>query len=95
MVLVTIGTQILFDAIERAGRLDSDAVCKALSETDFMSMGGGHVKFEKGTQFHRWPVSFGMWAKTDKPWIWEPATVFSYNDVLVPTVDLTFPKPWD
>jgi branched-chain amino acid transport system substrate-binding protein len=89
------GAQILFNAIERAGTLDADAVIEALRATDFMSMGGGRVMFEEGRQFHRWPVSLGQWQKTDTSWVWEPHVVFSLNDVLVPTHELIFPKSWD
>jgi branched-chain amino acid transport system substrate-binding protein len=89
------GAQILFNAIERAGTLDSDAVLKAIGETDFMCMDGGRVVFEKSTQFHRWPVAVGQWQKTDNPWVWEPKTVFSLNDVYTQTAEQIFPKPWD
>jgi branched-chain amino acid transport system substrate-binding protein len=89
------GAQMLFNAIEKAGTLDPDEVVEALRATDFMCMGGGRVMFETGTQFHRWPVSLGQWQKTDTPWVWEPHVVFSLNDVLVPTHELIFPKPWD
>ncbi len=85
--------QILFNAIERAGTLDADAVCKALSETDMMTM-NGRATFEKGTQFWRWPVAWGQWQKTDNPWVWEAPTVFSLNDFLVPTAKYIFPMPY-
>jgi branched-chain amino acid transport system substrate-binding protein len=88
------GAQMLFDAIERAGTVDPDTVLKALGETDLMTMNGRAV-FEKGTQFWRWPVAFGQWRKTDKPWVWEAPTVFSFNDFLVPTEKLIFPMPYD
>jgi len=86
-------SQILFDAIERAGTLDPDAVIKALAEADTMTMNGRAV-FEKGTQFWRWPVAWGQWQKTDKPWTWESPTCFSYNDFLVPTTKYIFPMPY-
>jgi branched-chain amino acid transport system substrate-binding protein len=91
------GAQILFNAIEKAGTLDSDAVLKAISETDFMSMDGGRVVFSDfdGTHFHCWPVAVGQWQKTDNPWVWEPKTVFSLNDVYLQTAEQIFPKPWD
>jgi branched-chain amino acid transport system substrate-binding protein len=86
--------QTMFDAIERAGSLDADAICKALAETDLISM-WGRVVFEKGNQFQRVPCQFGQWQETDNPWIWESPTVFSYNDFLPATADLLFPKPWE
>lgn len=85
--------QILFDAIERAGTLKPDAVLKALSKTDMMTI-NGRATFEKGTQFWRWPVAWGQWQKTDKPWVWEAPTCFSYNDFLVPTAKYIFPRPY-
>jgi ABC-type branched-subunit amino acid transport system substrate-binding protein len=85
--------QMLFAAIEKAGTLDPDAVCKALSELDMMTM-NGRASFEKGTQFWRWPVAWGQWQKTDNPWVWEAPTVFSLNDFLVPTANYIFPMPY-
>jgi branched-chain amino acid transport system substrate-binding protein len=85
--------QTLFDAIERAGTLDSDAVLKALGETDLNTM-WGRVVFEKDTQFQRVPCQVGQWVKTDKPWVWEMPIAFSYNDFMPATSKLVFPKPW-
>jgi branched-chain amino acid transport system substrate-binding protein len=86
--------QTLFDAIERAGTLDADAVCEALAETDLVSM-WSRVVFEQDTQFQRVPCQIGQWRETDNPWVWEAPTVFSYNDFLPAEADLIFPKPWD
>ncbi len=86
--------QALFDAIERAGTLDAEAVLEALSETDMMTMAGRAV-FEKSTQFWRWPVAFGQWWKTDNPWVWELPIVYSLNDFLPATTELIFPMPYD
>jgi branched-chain amino acid transport system substrate-binding protein len=86
--------QTLFDAIERAGTLDADAVCQALGETDLTTM-WGRVVFEEGNLFQRVPCQFGQWQKTDNPWVWESPTVFSYNDFMPATAELIFPKPWD
>jgi branched-chain amino acid transport system substrate-binding protein len=88
------GAHVLFDAIERAGTLDPDAVLKALSKTDLISMNGRAV-FEKGTQFLRWPVAFGQWRKTDKPWVWEAPIVFSYSDSFPVTAGMIFPMPYE
>jgi branched-chain amino acid transport system substrate-binding protein len=86
--------QTLFDAIERAGTLDADAVCQALADTDLITM-WGRVVFEQDNQFQRVPCQFGQWQKTDNPWVWESPTVFSYNSFMPATADLIFPKPWD
>jgi branched-chain amino acid transport system substrate-binding protein len=86
--------QTLFDAIERAGTLDPEAVNKAIGETDLVSI-WGRVVFEKEAQFQRVPCQFGQWQKTDNPWVWEAPIVFSYNDFMPATTDLLFPKPWD
>jgi branched-chain amino acid transport system substrate-binding protein len=86
--------QTLFDAIERAGTLDADAVCQALAETDLITM-WGRVVFEQDTMFQRVPCQFGQWQKTDNPWVWESPTVFSYNNFMPATAELIFPKPWD
>jgi branched-chain amino acid transport system substrate-binding protein len=88
------GAQILFDAIERAGTLDPEAVVKAISETDLITMSGRAV-FEKGTQFQRFQCAFGQWRKTDKPRKWESPTVFSYSDSFPVTADMIFPMPYD
>jgi branched-chain amino acid transport system substrate-binding protein len=86
--------QSIFDAIERAGSLNADAICEALADTDLVTMWGRCV-FEQGTQFNRIPCQFGQWQKTDNPWVWESPTVFSFNDFLPATASLIFPKPWD
>ncbi|MFP3975600.1 MAG: ABC transporter substrate-binding protein [Dehalococcoidia bacterium] len=86
--------QTLFDAIERAGTLDSDAVLEALDETDYTSM-WGRVVFEEGTglNFQRVPCQFGQWQKTEEGW--NLPVVFSYNDFMPAMSDMIFPKPWD
>ena len=86
--------QVLFDAIERAGTLDSAAVLQAISETDLMTMTGRYA-FEKGTQFHAMPCALAQWQKTDNPWVWENPVVFSYNKDLPATAELIFPMPYD
>jgi len=86
--------QVLFDAIERAGTLNPDAVLKAISETDLITMGGRFV-FEKGTQFYAMPCALAQWRKTDKPWKWEAPVVFSYNKNMPATAELIFPMPYD
>ena len=86
--------QVIFNAIERAGTLNGDAVNKALSETDMSSM-YGRVVFDPVTQFHRYNVQFGQWQKTDKPWVWESPVVFSFNDSIPKTAEMIFPVPFD
>ena len=85
--------QTLFDAIERAGTLDSEAVLKALGETDLNTM-WGRVVFEKDTQFQRVPCQIGEWVKTNKSYVWEMPITFSYNDFMPATAEPLFPKPW-
>jgi branched-chain amino acid transport system substrate-binding protein len=86
--------QTLFDAIERAGTLDPQAVLKALGETDLKTM-WGRVVFEKDTQFQRVPCQIGQWVKTNKSWVWEMPIAFSYNDFMPAKAKLLFPKPWN
>jgi hypothetical protein len=56
--------QVLFNAIEKAGTLDPDAVREALLKTDIKMTMHGRATFEKGTQFWRWPVA---WASGRRP----------------------------
>ena len=86
--------QILVDAIERAGTLDSDAVVKAISETDMLTL-NHRVKFDQETQFCWSPLYSGQWQKTDNPWVWEMPIVFSEHDFIKPTAELLFPIPYD
>jgi branched-chain amino acid transport system substrate-binding protein len=86
--------QVLFGAIERAGTLDSDAVLKAISETDVMTM-TGRFAFEKGTQFHAMLCALAQWRETDNPWVWENPIVFSYNEDMPATAEMIFPMPYD
>ena len=85
--------QTLFDAIERAGTLDSEAVRKALGETDLNTV-WGRVVFEKDTQFQRVPCQIGQWIKTDKSYVWEMPITFSFNESMPATAELLYPKPW-
>ena len=87
------GAQALFDAIERAGTLNSDDLIKALGETDMMTMDGRWV-FDKETRFRSFPVSMGQWHRTDNPWVWEPKVIFSHSDFLKKEADL-IPIPYD
>jgi branched-chain amino acid transport system substrate-binding protein len=84
--------QILFNAIERAGRLDKEAVNKALSETDMPSI-YHRVKYDQKEQFSRIPIFFGQWMKVDKPWKWECKVVFSKHDFIPVEAEPIFPIP--
>ena len=85
--------QVLFDAIERAGTLDGEAVNKALSETDMITI-YHRVRFDEN-QYSRVPVAFGQWQKTDKPWVWDNPIVYSPHEFMPATADLIFPIPYD
>jgi len=84
--------QVLVDAIERAGTLDSTKVNDALRETDLMTI-YHRVVFDEDN-YSRDPVSFGQWVKTDKPWVWENPVVISQHDFLPATAKLIFPIPY-
>ena len=87
--------QILFDSIERAGSLDSDAILKAIGETDLKTAIHGRAQFDKATQHCRHPAQIGQWRKTNKPGGWEAPCVFSYNDFQPATADYIFPMPYN
>jgi len=85
--------QVLVDAIERAGTLDTDAVLGALSETDLMTM---YYRTMFGDDhFSRYPVAFGQWVPTDPPLLWKNEVVHSDHDFMPPTSDIIFPIPYD
>jgi branched-chain amino acid transport system substrate-binding protein len=86
------GIQILADAIERAGALDSEKVCKALSETDMKTISSPRVKFDEN-QSARMPIFFTQWQKTDKPWVWENRIIMSYHDFVPVQAKMIFPIP--
>ena len=87
------GIQILSDAIERAGSLDSEKVCQALSTTDMATITSPRVAFNENHSA-RLPVFFNQWQKTDKPWVWESKVVLSYFDFLPAEAELIFPIPY-
>jgi len=84
--------QILFDAIERAGTLDGDAVNKAIGETDMMTISHRAV-FTEEEHHCRLPLTFGQWMKVDKPWVWECPIVLSVHDWVKATDKPVFPLP--
>jgi len=85
--------QILVDAIERAGTLDPEAFNKAIGETDLMTM-IHRVKFDED-QYSRYPLIYGQWQKTDKPWVWELPIVLSKHDFLPAQAAPIFPIPYE
>ncbi len=84
-------TQVLFDAIERAGSLDGDKVNEALAQTDVMTIYYRAV-FDQD-QYCRIPVAFGQWQKTDNPWIWDNPIVYSDHDFMPAEAEMIFPIP--
>lgn len=82
-------TQVMIDAIERAGSLDAEKINAALKETDLMTV-YHRVAFDE-ENFSRMPVSFGQWVKTDKAYKWENPVIISYHDFLPPTAEIQFP----
>jgi len=86
--------QILFDAIERAGTLDADAINEAMGETDLMTINYG-VQFDPETHFSWIPMFVGQWQETDTPEKWHCPIVFSKHDFLPPSADPIFPVPYE
>jgi len=84
--------QVLVNAIERAGTLDSAKVNDAIRKTDLMTI-YHRVVFDEDN-YSRDPVSFGQWVKTDKPYVWENPVVISQHDFLPATAKLIFPIPY-
>jgi branched-chain amino acid transport system substrate-binding protein len=85
--------QVLADAIERAGTLDTDAVNKAMAETDLETI-NSRVKFDDN-HFNYIPMSFAQWQKTDEPEKWAVRIVSSVHDFVRPDGDLIFPIPYE
>lgn len=85
--------QVMFNAIERAGTLDGDAVNKAIGETNMMTV--THlVMFDKATQFSWAPLALMQWHKTDKPQEWDNPVVYSDHDFIPVTAEMLFPIPY-
>jgi len=84
--------QVLVDAIERAGTLDNIAINEAMGKTDLLTM-GHRILFNEKDQFSRWPMAYGQWRKTNKPWIWECPITFSDHDFIPVTAEPIFPIP--
>jgi ABC-type branched-subunit amino acid transport system substrate-binding protein len=84
--------QVLADAIERAGSLDSQKVNEALAKTDLATI-GHRVKFDEN-HFSRGPLVFGQWFKSDTPEKWQLKVIFSKHDFIPTGGEAVFPKPY-
>jgi ABC-type branched-subunit amino acid transport system substrate-binding protein len=84
--------QVLTDAIERAGTLDSEKVNAVLAQTDFITI-MHRAKFDDN-HFSYEPLAFGQWRKTNKPWVWECPVVFSHLDFIKVGGKPIFPIPY-
>lgn len=84
--------QVLVDAIQRAGSLDSEKVNAALAQTDMPTI-CHRVKFDEN-HFSRGPLMFGQWFKTDAPQKWDLKIIFSKHDFVAATAQPVFPKPY-
>jgi branched-chain amino acid transport system substrate-binding protein len=84
--------QVLVDAIQRAGTLDTEKVNAALAQTDLPTI-CQRVKFDEN-QFSRGPLMFGQWFKADTPEKWDLKIVFSKHDFVPATAQPMFPKPY-
>jgi branched-chain amino acid transport system substrate-binding protein len=84
--------QVLFNAIERAGTLNKDAVNEAIGKTDMASIGGRVVYGQ--SNFNGYALSWGQWFKTDKAYKWEWQTVGSSHSFIPTTAKPLFPIPY-
>lgn len=84
--------QVLVDAVQRAGSLDSAKVNAALAQTDLMTI-CHRVKFDEN-HFNRGPLMFGQWFKTNTPEKWDLKIIFSKHDFVAATAQPLFPKPY-
>lgn len=87
------GAQVLFNAIERAGSLDSDKVNAAIAATDMNTI-CSRVVFEQATHFSRQPVFCIQWQKTNNPWVWNEEVVSSPFSFIPQTAPFLFPIPF-
>jgi hypothetical protein len=65
----------MFDAIERAGSLDGDAINDALAQTDMKSI-NGWIKFDPESHFSAMPLALGQW-------FYEPAKAQPWTEYIV------------
>ena len=81
----------MYDAIERAGTLDKEAINAAIAETDIISM-RGRLKYDV-TQFSRLPIAYGQWFPVEGPMKWEMKIIFAGDDFTVEAEPM-FPIPY-
>lgn len=84
--------QVLLEAIRKAGRLEREAINRALGGLNTVSL-IGPVKFIPERQSSPCMVVMGQWQKTDKPWIWECPIIHSHFAEIQPTSSPLFPIP--
>ena len=70
-----VGAQIMFDAIQRAGSLNGDAINTALGKTDMKSI-NGWIKFDPESHFSAMPLALGQW-------FYEPAKAQPWTEYIV------------
>lgn len=87
------GIQILVNAIERAGSLDTEKVNEAMAKTDMATISSPRVVFDQNHSA-RMPIFFAQWQKVNKPWKWESKVVVSQLDFLKEEAKLVFPIPY-
>ena len=83
--------QVLIDAIQRAGTLDTDEVCAALEETDLMTI-RYRVAFDED-QFSRGPLVYGQWQWDEEEEDWVCPIVLSKHTFIPETGEVLFPIP--
>jgi branched-chain amino acid transport system substrate-binding protein len=84
--------QVIADAVERAGTLDTEKVWTALSETDLMTV-AHRVKFDEN-QFNRGCLVTGQWQKIGTPPGWSLEVIHSDVDFVKATAEPIFPIPY-
>ncbi|MEM2513758.1 MAG: ABC transporter substrate-binding protein [Candidatus Bathyarchaeia archaeon] len=85
------GLQVIKDALERAGSLDRDAINKAFSETDLMTV-EGRVKFDQKTHVSKWPTVVIQW-RAYGSYGWTIEVVYSPYPYIKTTAPFLFPLP--
>lgn len=87
------GIQLLTNAIERAGTIDTEKVNEAMGKTDMPTISSPRVMFDENHSA-RLPIFFSQWQKVDKPWKWECKVVDSQLPFLPEEAKLLFPIPY-
>jgi branched-chain amino acid transport system substrate-binding protein len=85
-------TQVILDAIERAGTLDGDAINQAIAETDLQTI-DYRIKFIEEEHFAGIPLFVGQWTKVDAPHKWELPIIFSQHTDIPTSGEPIFPIP--